>query len=104
MTLEEKRKLAQDQKTDPNILAVLSQDDDVYVKYCIAENISTPPYILSLLSQSNLSGVRSYIAINTSTPLEALNNLSHDGHAGVSYLARDTLRNLKMKLENDKSS
>ena len=70
MNYKQKLKLAKDPNTDPDILAMLSQDSDLEIRSLIADNKSTPHYILTILSNDSDFNVRYQMASNINSSPE----------------------------------
>ena len=67
-----------DAEPSPQVLAKLSNDENVYVRQGVASNTAMPPEALANLSNDEDEYVRWGVAINTATPPEVLANLSDD--------------------------
>jgi hypothetical protein len=73
-----KSKLATDNLSAPEVLFILSDDDDKTVRMNVAYNASAPPKALEKLSDDKSSDVRYYTALNKNMTLELLIKMAND--------------------------
>jgi hypothetical protein len=83
LPLQERKDLAYNPNTPPEILTILAQDKDGAVRYRVAYNTNTPPEILTLLAQDKDWIVRCGVAKNPNTPQEILTILARDKDGNV---------------------
>jgi len=76
-------RVARNPNTPPEILTILAQDKDEYVRWNVAQNPNTPPEILTTLARDEVSSVRRGVAQNPNTPPEILTILARDEDADV---------------------
>jgi hypothetical protein len=58
LSLEDRKELARNSNTPPEILTILAQDEYFTVRYWVAANPNTPPEILTILARDKRFGVR----------------------------------------------
>jgi hypothetical protein len=68
-----------------DILLILAQDEDVYVRCCVALNAHTSAEALSALAQDEDYDVRYRVASNPQTPAEVLATLATDEDYYIRY-------------------
>ena len=78
LPLQERKELAQNPNTPPEILTLLAQDKVSSVRWRVSDNSNTPPEILTLLAQDEDWNVRWKVANNSNTPPEILTLLARD--------------------------
>ncbi len=78
LPLQERKDIAENPNTPPEILTILARDKDWDVRYEVAWNPNTPPEILTILARDESVGVRYGVANNPNTPPEALTILARD--------------------------
>ena len=64
----DKFELAMIHNTPPKVLEKLANDEDVEVRYYVADNPNTPPEVLEKLSNDKMCIVRYVVAQNPNTP------------------------------------
>jgi len=74
---------AQQSNSSPDVLALLSKDEEPEVRAHVAQNPSTPLELLMALSKDEDKKIRTSVAQNPSTPLELLMVLSQDENGYV---------------------
>ena len=72
-------------ETSPEILTLLANDNDPWVRCRVAKNPNTPPETLTILAKNENSYVRSWVAQNPNTPPETLTLLAKNGDYWVRY-------------------
>ena len=65
--------------TPKEILEKLSNDEDFYVRACVAQNSNSSEEVLEKLSNDEDFRVRAYVALNPNTSEEILKKLMDDG-------------------------
>jgi len=78
-------RVAQNPNTPPEILTILAQDEYYYVRWRVAYNPNTPPEILTILARDEDEDVRWRVAHNPNTPPEILTHLARDKDGDVRY-------------------
>ena len=78
LSIQERKDLALNPNTPPEILTLLAQDKDWGVRCGVAENPNTPPKTLTILARDKVAYVRRYVAQNPNTPPESLEILVQD--------------------------
>ena len=86
-----KQVVARNTSTPPKALNKLSLDENVELRMLVAKNTSTPPEALIRLSEDKNVYVRSQVALNTSAPPEVLNKLYQDDNMAIrQHIASNT--------------
>ena len=83
LPLQERKDLANNPNTPPEILTILARDEDWDVRCRVAQNPNTPPEILTLLARAENRYVRYGVANNPNTPPEILTLLARDEDSSV---------------------
>ena len=91
LNFDQRKHLAYNLNTKPEILDVLSRDEDSYVRFYVAGNFNTKPEILDVLSQDKNSYVRCCVAQNPNTKPEILDVLSRDKDSIVRCFVAENL-------------
>ena len=84
-------KLAEDSKTHPSILRVLSYHKDVHVRQAVADNPNLPQDCLFKLARDQSHDVRYQIAENHNVPVQVISILAEDENPYVRLRAEWTL-------------
>ena len=95
LSVEDKKKLAEDLTTPAHALESLSKDNKTYIRSVVADNPNTPAHVLETLSKDEDQYVRGSVASNPNTPAQVLENLSKDEILDVRKIAIRTLEKLK---------
>jgi len=90
MNYNQKKDLAKDPNTAPEILEQLATDKEYWIRYCVASNPNIPQKSLELLATDEGHYVRHLVATNPNTPQKALQQLATDEK---SYVRRSVLHN-----------
>ena len=83
LTIQERKDLARNPNTPPEILTILARDENLNVRWRVARNPNTPPEILTILAQDKDEYVRWNVAQNPNTPPEILTILARDENYSV---------------------
>jgi len=78
LPLQERKDLASNPNTPPEILTILARDEDEVVRRRVADNPNTPPEILTILARDEDYDVRCRVTENPKAPLGALINICLD--------------------------
>jgi hypothetical protein len=78
-----KESIAEKEGTPGNILEILSEDKDFFIRSNVAYNPSTPTYILEILSKDQEHTIRNGVALNRSTSIDTLKNLMWDSEQNI---------------------
>jgi 3-methyladenine DNA glycosylase AlkC len=70
MSISDNCRIASDENTSPETLAVLANDKHWYIRCSVASNPNTAPQTLELLAQDENSYVRYWVARNPNTTEE----------------------------------
>jgi hypothetical protein len=84
--------VASNPQTPAEMLVTLATDKDYYVREGVASNANTPVEVLGVLAHDEDVYVRYYVARNANTPVEVLGVLAHDEDDDVRSIAQDRLR------------
>lgn len=87
-----RRRVAENCKSPPELLASLAEDENAEVRVAVAENPQTPAVLLQRLAVDGHADVRYSIAENPNMPEEILVLLCDDDNPYVSHRAQITLR------------
>jgi len=91
ISLADKVDLASSPTTPIEILEMLSEDENSFVRHNVAKNPNTPKEVLEKLSKDKNYWVRNNVARNPSTPIEILERLSKDENHWVRSSAQRSL-------------
>jgi hypothetical protein len=78
LPLQERKDLAENPNTPPEILSILARDTHWNVRCEVAKNPNTPPETLTILARDKDVYVRRRVANNPNTPPEILTILAQD--------------------------
>lgn len=85
LSLEKKKKLAENPNTPSETLAILARDKKWNVRCGVAANPNTSPETLVLLAKDDTSNIRKYVAKNLNTLPETLTRLASDKNSYVRF-------------------
>jgi hypothetical protein len=78
LSRQERKDLARNPNTPPEVLTILARDEDYWVRCGVARSPNTPPETLTILARDKDWGVRCGVAWNPNTPPEILTFLARD--------------------------
>ena len=102
LSYEEKYKLATNEGTPAEILAVLAKDKIYTIRRGVALNESTKSETLAMLAKDDEWRVREAVALNRNTPLNTLKILANDKEKAVRKAANKALNERKMNTKFNK--
>ena len=83
LSTEERENLAMDERTPPETLADLAEDEHEDVRVLVAHNLKASPEVLSKLAEDKSDYVRKFVAWNKNTPEVVLTKLSKNRDTAV---------------------